>query len=42
MLDLAGGSDEFTDFADVKRVVVTLGFGLGVDDVRVFPGLWVS
>lgn len=39
LLDLTGIANEFTDFANVQRIVVTLGFGLGVDDVGVFPGL---
>lgn len=39
LLDLAGVADELADLADVERVVVALGLGLGVDDVGVFPGL---
>ena len=39
LLDLAGIADELTDFADVERVVVTLGLGLRVDSVGVLPGL---
>lgn len=39
LLDLAGVTDELTDLADIERVVVALGLGLGVDDVGVFPGL---
>ena len=39
LLDLAGVADELTDLAHVERVVITLGLGLGVDDVGVFPGL---
>ena len=39
LLDLAGVANELTDFADVERVVVTLGLGLGVDGVGVLPGL---
>lgn len=39
LFDLTGVTDEFTDFANVQWVVVTLGLGLGVDDIRVFPGL---
>lgn len=39
LLDLAGVADELTDLADVERVVVTLGLGLGVDGVGVLPGL---
>lgn len=39
LLDLAGVTDKLADLADVERVVVALGLGLGVDDVGVFPGL---
>lgn len=39
LLDLTGVADELTDLANVERVVVTLGLGLGVDSVGVFPGL---
>jgi hypothetical protein len=39
LLDLTGVADDLTDLADVERVVVTLGLGLGVDGVGVFPGL---
>lgn len=39
LLDLTGVADNFTDLTNVQRVVVTLGLGLGVDGVRVFPGL---
>ena len=39
LLDLACIADELADLADVEGVVVALGFGLGVDDVGVFPGL---
>lgn len=39
LLDLTSVANKLTDFADVKRVVVTLGLGLGVDNVGVFPGL---
>lgn len=39
LLDLAGVTDELADLADVERVVVALGLGLGVDDVGVFPSL---
>lgn len=39
LLDLACVSDEFADFANVKWVIVALRFGLGVHDVRIFPGL---
>ena len=33
LLDLARVADELTDLADVERVVVTLGLGLGVDEL---------
>ena len=39
LLDLAGVADQLTNLADVERVVVALGLGLGVDDVGVLPGL---
>ena len=39
LLDLAGVANELTDLADVKRVIVTLSLGLGVDRVGVLPGL---
>ena len=39
LLDLTGVADEFTDLANIERVVVTLGLGLRVDVVGVFPGL---
>ena len=39
LLDLAGLGDELTNFADVERVVIALGLGLGVNDVGIFPGL---
>lgn len=39
LLDLAGVADELADLADVERVIVTLGLGLGVDGVGVLPGL---
>lgn len=42
LLDLTGVANELTDFANVERVVVTLGLGLGVDSVGVFPGLGSS
>lgn len=39
LLDLAGVANKLTNLADIERVVVTLGLGLGVDDIGVFPGL---
>jgi hypothetical protein len=39
LLDLAGVADKLTDFADIERVVVTLGLGLGVDNIGVLPSL---
>jgi len=39
LLDLTRVSDQFSDLADVQWVIVSLGLGLGVDDVGVFPGL---
>jgi hypothetical protein len=39
LLDLTSVADELADLADVERVVVTLGLGLGVDGVWVLPSL---
>lgn len=39
LLDLAGVADKLANLADVERVVVTLGLGLGVDGVGVLPSL---
>lgn len=39
LLDLAGVANQLADLADVQRVVVALGLGLGVDNVGVLPGL---
>jgi hypothetical protein len=39
LLNLASVTDELTNLANVERVVVTLGLGLGVDGVGVLPGL---
>ena len=36
---LTGLGDKLTNLADVERVVVSLGLGLWVDDIGVFPGL---
>jgi hypothetical protein len=41
LLNVAWPGDEFSNFANVERVVVTLGLGLGVNDVGVFPCLVV-
>lgn len=39
LLYLASVGNGFTDFADVERVIVTVGAGLGVLDVGVLPSL---
>jgi hypothetical protein len=39
LLDITGPSNQFSDLADIKRIVVTLGFGLRVDNIWVFPSL---
>ena len=39
LLDLANVSNGLTDLTDVQWVIVTLGLGLGVLDVGVFPSL---
>lgn len=39
LLDLTSVANQFTDFANIERIVVTFGLGLGMNDVGVFPGL---
>lgn len=39
LLDLARVGDKLTNLADIERVVVTLGLGLGVNGVGVLPSL---
>lgn len=39
LLDLARVADKLANLADVERVVVTLGLGLGVNRVGILPGL---
>lgn len=39
LLDLASVANGLTDLADVERVVVAIGLGLGVGGVGVLPGL---
>lgn len=39
LLDFTPGSNKLANLADIKGVVVTLGFGLWMDCVGVFPGL---
>ena len=39
LLHLADVADLLTDLADIEGVVVTLGLGLGVGRLGVFPGL---
>lgn len=39
LLNLTGVADVLTDFADIERVIVAPGLGLGVASVGVFPGL---
>lgn len=39
LLDLASITNQFTDFADIERIVIALGLGLWVNDIGVFPGL---
>lgn len=41
LLDLASVADELAYLAHVQRVIVAFCFCLGVDDVRVFPGLTI-
>jgi len=40
LLNLTGVTDQLTNLANIERVVVTLGLGLGVDRVGVLPGLY--
>ena len=40
LLNLTGVADQLTNLANIERVVVTLGLGLGVDRVGVLPGLY--
>jgi len=42
LLDLTRVSNQFTNLADIQWIVVALGLGLGVDDIRVFPSLGES
>ncbi|KAI6770200.1 hypothetical protein HG530_004829 [Fusarium avenaceum] len=42
LLDLANVTNKLTDLADIERVVVTLGLGLGVNSVGVLPGLIIK
>ena len=39
LLDLADVADLFTDLTNIERIVVTLGLGLRVLLLRIFPGL---
>lgn len=39
LLHLTSVTDELANLADIERVVVTLGLGLGVNNVGVLPGL---
>lgn len=39
LLDLTRVSDQLADLADVQWIVVTLGLGLGVDNVGILPSL---
>ena len=39
LLDLADVSDLLADLADIERIVITLGLGLRVLLLRIFPGL---
>lgn len=39
LLDLTDVADLLADFADIKRVIVTLGFSLSVQLAGVLPGL---
>jgi hypothetical protein len=39
LLDLTAVADGLTDLADIKGIIVALGFGLGVGGSGVLPGL---
>lgn len=39
LFHLTGVADLLADFTDIERVVVTLGFGLCMNNVWVLPGL---
>jgi len=42
LLDLTSVADSLTNLANIKRIVITLGLGLGMDRVGVLPGLGES
>lgn len=39
LLDLTSVANKFANLANIKRIVVALGFSLGVYDIGIFPGL---
>lgn len=39
LLDLPWSCDKLTNLADVEGIIVTLGLGLRVENIWVFPGL---
>ena len=39
LLDLSWGCNKLTNLADVEGIVVTLGLGLWMENIGVFPGL---
>lgn len=39
LLDLTRVSDQFTNFADIQWVIITLGLGLWVNNIGIFPCL---
>ena len=39
LFDLAGGSNQLANLADIKWVVVALGLSFGVDNIGVLPSL---
>jgi hypothetical protein len=41
LLDLTSVANNFADLADIEWVVVAFSLGLGMDNIRVFPGLHV-
>ena len=42
LLNLTSVADQLANFADIEWVIITLGFGLRVDDVGIFPCLKID
>ena len=39
LLDLSGSCNKLSDLADIERIVITLGLGLGMENIWVLPSL---